>query len=214
LASYHIWHPAYVTAEPLTLEAFITLGDSLFLSRGTAALVDDTLEALSIRATPATWQFDVMRTHYFSSYRESSDDWRAAWDLVWRLRVTIQSESAPELPEPPGWGYFDLEAVDASYRPDDTPEHYDGWPCLLLADARKQSTIEAAQGIVERAYPHADSVRGQAFVRHPQLRSEIGFFPRAYYEQGATDAEATLKALVDAGAFVRFHDLEPAQDRD
>ena len=52
MTGYHIWHPAYVVAEPLTLEAFVTLGESLLLSHGTDMFVDETLRALGLTLAP------------------------------------------------------------------------------------------------------------------------------------------------------------------
>ena len=157
-----------------------------------------------------TSRLDAMRTHYFSSYRGTSGDWRDAWDLVWRLRVTLVVDRGPTLPEPPGWGYFDLEAAGRQL-----PDDGDGeWLCELIADARDSSTIDEAEEIVRRAHLDADCVRGRAFIRYPQLRCDLGNRPRAWYERGAPEAEATLEALDAAGASVRFDGLDAVRQDD
>jgi hypothetical protein len=205
MASYHIWHPAYVHAEPLVLEAFITLGDSIFLSQGTATFVQAVLNALGLVIQPLSWQLQPVRTHYFNSYREDSGNWEDAWDLVWRLRMTLRPESPPALPDPPGWGYFDLNAADGSFRPESEPRQWRGWNCLLLADAADVSIIETVKSIVGSAQPQAVCEWGKAFGRLHELRCDLGYYPRSFYERGAPEAEALLPKFIQAGAAVRFN---------
>jgi hypothetical protein len=205
MASYHIWHPAYVQSEPLILEAFITLGDSIFLSQGTATFVQAALSALGLAIQPLSWQLQPVRTHYFNSYREDSGNWEDAWDLVWRLRVTLPPESPPALPDPPGWGYFDLNAADGSFRPDDAPQQWPGWNCLILADAADVSTIERVERIVTSAQPQAACEWAKAFGRDHQLRCDLGYYPRTFYAGGAPETEALLREIIQAGASVRFN---------
>jgi len=204
MASYHIWHPAYVHADPLILEAFVTLGDSIFLSKGTPTFVEAALSALGLALQPLSWQFQPVRTHYFNSYRTHSGDWEDAWDLVWRLRMSIDPASPPPLPAPPGWGYFDLNAADGSFRPDDQPQQWPGWNCLILADARDLGTLRAVERIVQRSRPDVVCEWGKAFGREHELRSDLGYYPREFYESGAAEAEALLSEIVGAGASVRF----------
>lgn len=206
MASFHIWHPAYVSADPLVLEAFITLGDSIFLSTGTAAFVREALNAMGIETEPLAWDMLPARTHYFNSYREESGDWEDAWSLAWRLRMRLPPEPPPALPEPPGWGFFDLEALDSSYRPADEPRQWPGWHCLLLADAPQASTVERLTRIVERAQPQAVCEWGKAFGHDHELRCDLGYQQRAFYERGAPGAEALLCQFVQEGASVRFND--------
>ncbi len=199
MASYHLWHPAYVTAEPLTLELFVTQGDALMPPGPAPGLARSALDALGLGDDPRTQRVDAVRTHYFSSHRDASEDWRDRWDLSWRLRMTFVTSRAASLPEPPGWGYYDLDAVGATEPPsEDGP-----WPCLLVADVRDAEGLEAAEGVAADAFPDAECVRGRAFTRRPQLRCEAGPFPRAWYEDGAAEAEAALQALAAAGASVR-----------
>ncbi len=207
MAAYHIWHPAYIRGEPLTLEAFVTLGDTILLSRGTDALVQAALSVLGLAITPVAWQFEAMRTHYFSSYRDLSGDWEDRWALAWRLRVILPPRSAPALPEPPGWGYFDLDAADGSFRAGDRPQLWPGWPCLILADASSALIFENTERVVRNAHRQAVCDRGRAFGRYDELRCDLGFFPRSFYEQGAADAEALLDQIAKTGASVRFSGL-------
>ena len=208
MASYHIWHPAFVNAEPLILEAFITLGDSLFLCRGTDKFVEGALQVLQLTIQSLSWQLEAMRTPYFSSYRGSTDEWEDAWDLAWRLRITLPPDSPPVLPRPPGWGYFDLDAADGSFRPDDSPSQWAGWHCLILADAADPNTIEHAERRVKDAQPQAVCVRCRPAGRYHQLRCDLGYYPLAFYAQGALEAEAVLREISGTGASVRFTGLE------
>ena len=207
MAPYHLWHPSYVIAEPLTIEAFVTLGDSLLLSHGTDAFVRQALRAIGLDVRVQDWHLDAVRSHYFNSHREASSDWEDAWDLTWRLRVAIDAADPPDLPDPPRSGYFDLDASDGSFRPDDRPQQRDGWVCLLLADAPSTRIMKAAAAVIERRHPDADCLHGRAFNRYPQLRCEVGCFPRAWYEQGAAEAEETLAELKAVDASVRYHGL-------
>ena len=207
MAAYHIWHPAYVRSEPLILEAFVTLGDAIFLAHGTDAFVQAVLEVLGIGVKPAAWQFDAMRTHYFSSYRDSSTDWEDRWALAWRLRATLPPESPPMLPELNRRGYFDLNAADGSFRADDRPQQWAGWPCLILADAPSATIFESAERVVQSARAQTSCERGVAFGRYPQLRCDLGYFPRAFYEQGAQEAEALLDEISKIGASTRFYGM-------
>jgi hypothetical protein len=146
--------------------------------------------------------FEYFRTHYFSSSRHDSGDWEDDWDLVWRLRATFDMDPPPEIPEPPTAGFFDLEAVDRTFEPEDMPQERDSFACLLLADAAS---------VVTRVIPMQRPCEGG---RTGAIRSwcSIGVFPRSYYEQGATSAEETLKALQETGVAVRFEDLQPKPD--
>ena len=116
---------------------------------GTLAFAEAALAALGIAEAPRTHALEAVRTHYFSSHRGQTGDWRDDWDLAWRLRVTLVSDRAPALPESPGWGYFDLDIAGG-----DTPADDAGpWPCLLLADARDTATLEAAGEAVRAEAP-------------------------------------------------------------
>jgi hypothetical protein len=205
MAAYHIWHPAYVRGEPLTLEAFVTLGDAIFLSRGTDAFVQAALSVLGVTIRPADWQFEAMRTHYFSSYRDSSSDWEDRWSLAWRLRVVLSPPQSGALADLPAWGYFDLDAADGSFRADDRPQQWAGWPCLILADASSMAIYESAERVVHNLRPQATCEHGKAFGRYDQLRCDLGYFPRDFYQQGAPEAEALLHEISKTGASVRFN---------
>jgi hypothetical protein len=204
MADFHLWHPAYIPLSRPTLECFITLGESIFLSRGTGAWVRRALEALGISTPPAMWQLQAMRTHYFSSYRGVTGDWEDDWALAWRLRVTFPDGAMPPLPRPPTWGYFDLDAADTTFNPLDPPAQWEGWPGLLLADAQTPAAIEEFDALVRGQLPEAACVRSEAFSRYPQLRCDLGFRHRSFFERGAQEFEALLQQLVDAGAFIRF----------
>lgn len=208
MASYHVWHATYVSAAPITLDAFVTHGSAFFLRDGTDALVRAALDAIGVLAAPTRWTFTPMRAAYFSSYRQPGAPWEDAWQLVWRLRVELAV--SPPLPPAPGWGYVDLEAADASYRPDDRVEDRAAWPCLVLADAPDLAAIARMRTIVQRRWPEARVVLGQAFDRFPQLRCDLGERPRAFYEAGAVEAEALLVELAAAGAAVGY---EASRDR-
>jgi hypothetical protein len=208
MAGYHIWHPAYVVAEPLTLECFVTLGDSFLLARGTDEFTAAALAAIGVAERPASWTMEPMRTHYFSSYREESRDWEDRWALVWRLRAVLVTNRAPVLAPAPPWGYFDLDAPDASFRLDRRPQLDTGWPCLLLADAADVPLLESARKKILEAFPSAECVWGKAFGIHPELRCNLGYFDRGEYERGLPPVEELLAALRLAGVFVRFHNLQ------
>jgi hypothetical protein len=210
MASYHIWHPAYVIAEPLTLECFVTMGDSFFLARGTDEFTVAALAAIGVAERPALWTMEPMRTHYFSSYREASDDWEDRWALVWRLRANLVTNRAPVLAAPPSWGYFDLDTADASFRANHRPQLDAGWPCLLLADAADVPILESARKTIFEAFPSAECVWGKAFGIHPELRCNLGYFDRGEYERGLPRVEEVLAGLRSKGVFVRFHDLQTA----
>ena len=212
MASFHLWHPAYVISEPLTLECFITLGDSFLLANGTDAFAAAALQVIGITAPPRSWTMEAMRTHYFSSYREGSDNWEDRWNLAWRLRCVLDIDRAPALPKPPPWGFFDIDAIDRSFHPTHRPQLAQGWNCLLIADAREQAVLDKGRQLVEATF-HAESVWGRAFGVFPQLRCDLGYFERAYYEAGATDVEELLRQLQEAGALVRFHHLSNEQKR-
>ena len=114
--------------------------------------------------------------------------------------MTLVTSRAPALPEPPSWGFYDLDAAGAS-----APAGEEGpWPCLLLADVRDAKTLERVEAIAAEAFPDGTCEHGRAFTRHPQLRCEAGAFPRAWYEDGAAEAEAALERMVAAGATVRY----------
>lgn len=207
MASYHLWHPAYVIGDPLTLELFVTQGDALLAPKAGTAVAEAALDALGLDVAPRASRLEEMRTHYFSSYRGETGDWRDAWDLVWRLRMRLVVDRAPTLPAPPSGGYFDLDKAPVA-APRDTDR---AWSCLLLADARESKAIDDAEAIVRRSHPDADYVRGRAFTRYPQLRAVIGSHRRAWYERGAEEAEATLEAIAtETGASVRFDGLRAA----
>jgi hypothetical protein len=208
MASYHIWHPAYVNQHPETLEAFITLGDSIFLSRGTETFVQAALRALDLEIKPVSWQLEAIRTHYFGSYRGSTGEWEDDWPLAWRLRVMLSPGSQPALPQPPSWGYCNLDAADGSFRPDDRPRQWAGWHCLILADTVSSNVLDQAESIVRNSRGQAVCTRGIAFGRYPQLRCDLGYFPRGFYEQGAPEAEAVLREISQTGASVRFNGIK------
>jgi hypothetical protein len=203
MAQYHLWHPAYVAQGPATLECFATLGDAFCLSRGTDAFVREALAALDITAAPQRWTFEAMRTHYFSSYRDTPEaTGAAAWDLAWRLRVELAE--APLLPDSPAGGYFDFDGVDGSWGMADDPDVWPAWPCLVLADAPSEEALARARTRVMERFPDAELTLGEAYGDLPQLRCVLGERPRSFYEDGAGPAEALLSALVSAGASVRF----------
>lgn len=204
MASYHLWHPAYIASKPLTLECFVTLGDAFFLSRGTDDFVQAALRAIGLDVETDTWRFDAMRTPYFSSYRGVTGDWEDDWALAWRLRAQLKPTPAPAPPAAPSWGYFDLEAVDKSFDPLDHPDRWQGWHGLVLADAPDLAVIDAVRDILRRRYPQAECVLGKAFSRDPQLRCDLGFRKRTFFESGAAEFEDLLTRLVEAGASVRF----------
>src|SRR5947209_6880412 len=184
MAGYHLWHPAYVIAEPLTLEAFITLGDAFLPPRRDAQAVLAALD-LNVKTRGAT--LDPIRTHYFSSYRDSGD-WEDRWAPAWRLRATLLTERAPTLPnEPLHFGYDGAP---------DPPADEHEWRCLVIAHADDDDTIEAAAHAVE----DADCLRAEASGHRPQLRCDLGVRTQPWYESGAPEAEALLRALSAAGA--------------
>ncbi len=202
---HHLWHPSYVSREPIVLEAFATLGDAFTLSRGTDELVRAALARFGITAAPRRWTFVATRTHYFNEYRGEPDcAWADAWSLAWRLRAEL--DEAPPLPAPPRRGYFDLEEADATFRFSDSPEDWPAWPCLVLADAPDEETLIDARKLVEARFPDAELTFGEAYRQVPQLRVLLGDRPRAFYEAGAAEAEALLSVLTDVGASVRFDD--------
>jgi hypothetical protein len=205
VASYHLWNPAYIAAEPLTLECFATLGDTFFLSRGTDDLVRAALAAIGVDVDPTSWQFEAMRTHYFGSYRGTTGDWRDDWALAWRLRATLRVDRAPTIADCPIWGYYDLDAVDTTFDPQNRPDQWDGWPGLILADSHDANVIAAVCEIVEGQYHEAACVLGER-RGCPQLRCDLGFRARAFYESGAPEFESTLAQIIEAGASVRFDD--------
>jgi hypothetical protein len=207
VASYHLWHPSYVVGDPLTLELFVTQGDALLAPAAGTEVAKAALEALGLDVTPRASRLEEMRTHYFSSHRGETGDWRDAWDLVWRLRTRLVVDRAPTLPAPPGGGYFDLDKAPGAM-PNDTDR---AWPCLLLADASESKTIDEAEAIVRRSHPDADCVRGRAYTRYPQLRAVVGSHRSAWYERGAEEAEAILESIAaETGASVHFDGLRAA----
>jgi hypothetical protein len=62
MASYHVWHPAYLPGRAV-LEMFVTRGNAYFLSRGTPALVSAALRAVGVSAPADRVSFEAMRTH-------------------------------------------------------------------------------------------------------------------------------------------------------
>lgn len=202
MANYHFWHPAFVAAEPLTLEVFLTQGDALLPPAGGEKTAAAILETLGAESTINGTDFNAIRTAYFSSYRENSTDWRDAWSLTWTLRITLDTDRAPTIPNPPSSGYFDLNS--AATVPESEAQ---SWPCILIADAPTTKILNAACAITKRSFPDARILLGRAFGRYSQLRCDIGERTRSWYEDGATEAEATLTALSQAGATVRFDGL-------
>jgi hypothetical protein len=208
MSNYHIWRPAYVRLESVVLELFITLGDSLFLARGTDDFVKAALATLRISQEPLAWEFDAMRSHYFTSYRETSDNWEDRWSLVWRLRVKFANGSAPVIGAPPAWGYYDLDEADASFRADDRAQLWSGWPCLVVCDSAETSIIESAQSILENRFAQAICTRGEAPSSLYELRCDLGYFPRSFYEKEAAEAEEVLREIAETGASTRYRDTE------
>ena len=115
-------------------------------------------------------------------------------------RITLATSRAPALPEPPGHGFYDLDARGATEPPgEDGP-----WPCLLLADVPDEPALRVVQDIAEEAFPEGVCEHGRAFTRRPQLRCEAGSFPRRFYADGAAEAEAVLDRFAKAGATIRY----------
>lgn len=203
MADYHIWHPSYQPGQTATLDAFVTLGEAFYLNRGTDEVIGDLLVALAIDASVTGWRFSAVRTHYFGSYRESSDAWNEKWKTAFRAQVELE-KSVP-LPAEPGHGYFDLDTTDATYLSTEDPDTWAEWTCVVIATARDLDHLADLKTIVAGAFPAASTVVVQAFNGYPQLRCDLGPHPRSFYEAGAASAEALLDQLDAAGASTRFH---------
>lgn len=202
MGSFHLWHPAYVLAEPLTLEAYVTLGDAILPPGDAAAVTEAATAALDLGLTWRDPRLEPVRTHYFSSSRGQTGDWQDDWAVVWRLRATILTGQEQALAEPPGWGYVDLD-VGASAPADD-----DTWPCVVIADAADAGVIDAAKRRIRASHPDAELRHGKAFARYPQLRCDLGERPRSWFADGAEEAEVTLAMLAERGLSVRFDGLD------
>jgi hypothetical protein len=203
VANFHAWHPAFILSEPLTVECFLTLGDSLFMGRGTDALVRSTLDAVGTNLDPVAWSCDAVRTHYFSSYREDSSDWRDRWALAWRLRVEVRIEPRPTLEAIAPGEYLDVDAVDRSFTPATAPDAWNEWPAVILADGTNAVVSEATR-IATAFCENAHCVIGRAYTRWPQLRCDLGPVGRQVFESGAPTLERLVTALAERGLSVRF----------
>lgn len=210
MSAFHLWHPAYVLSDPLTLECFVTLGESLLLAEGTDAFVGAALRAMRIEEPPRSWTMQPVRTHYFSSYRQDSHHWEDRWNLAWRLRLVLDPARPPAVASPPPWGYFDVDEIDASFHPMRRPQLASGWHCLLIADAVEHSVLESGRHSILEGFPLAECAWGKAFGVYPQLRCDLGYFEATYYEQGAPAVEDVLRRLEAGGVSVHHADLQDA----
>ena len=191
MGAYLLWHPAYVDAKPLTLEAFVTVGDALLEPRAGPDLDRSVRAALGLPVDGGPADLERVRTSYFTSYRDSPD-WESRWALAWRWRTAVGvDDSRPPLPPFPDDGSEDVEAAGIM------PGPPAACPCVLLVDAPTQALAHLAATVVERLCPGAQIEQGRAVDRFPQLRIDLGPRPVAWYEAGADEAEAVLTALAD-----------------
>ena len=191
MGAYLLWHPAYVVGEPLTLEAFVTMGDALLEPRAGGALDVSVRTALGLPIDGEPADLEPARSSYFTSYRDSAL-WEDRWASVWRWRTRVGvDESRRALPAFPDDGCVDIEAAGNLPGPPEVS------PCLLVVDARTPAEARRAATVVTRVCPDARIERGRALDRFPQLRVDLGPKPVEWYEAGADEAEALLAALAD-----------------
>lgn len=196
MGSYHLWHPCFVRADPLTIEAYVTTGDALLDPRRSRELTVAALSAIGLADAASRVHddaLDVARSPYFSSYRDRPD-WQDRWPEVWRWRVTLAPGATPAMPTAPPGNRYDLDA------PGSMPHEREKWTCLLVVDAASDATRDRAAGAIAAAFPAATVEPARALDRFPQLRVDLGTFPVSWFEAGAPEAEELLAALHEVGA--------------
>ncbi len=196
MGSYHLWHPCFVRADPLTIEAFVTTGDALLDPRRGRELTVAALSAIGLADVASRVRddaLDVARSQYFSSYRDRPD-WRDSWPAVWRWRATLTPGPTPALRTAPMGNRYDLDA------PGSLPQENQQWTCLLVVDAASDAIRDRAAELIAAAFPGSALGRARALDRFPQLRADLGRFPVSWFEAGAAEAEELLIKLDEAGA--------------
>ncbi len=199
---YNLWFPSYIRSAPMTLDCFITLGSSMFLGRGTNVFVNAALAPLGIQAQPGAWRLTPMRTHYFTSYRDS-DNWRDRWELTWRLRVRLDPKKSPALPTLPD-GHVGSMALDESFVVSARPDLWNKWPLILLFETTTLEPHAALRALLARRFPDAQFDTGHAYGTLIQLRCQIPARAKSYFELGAEGAEKALGEAEQRGASCHY----------
>jgi hypothetical protein len=132
---FNIWHPHLLTSTRLVLD--ITPAEADLVRVGTKSFVSDCLRTVGVPGSASGWNIITARQSYYSDYTHSPD-WRARWDIVWILDVTLSSPGY--LPEPVGIVPYKTAAADDSADGYDEPADLNR--ALLLASFPKRKNIE------------------------------------------------------------------------
>lgn len=186
MALYEVWNPHLIGAR--TLRVDVTEAEARFTEHGSPALIAATAATLGVGEV-VSWQRRVVRSQYFSWYRDEDEAWVDRWPLVWQLTLELREERA--VAPIPRTGRFALDALGPS-RPDDPPVGDAGAPYVVIAAFRDRATADAA----------LVAVRGLKLERGVAM----GRFPSLAVEVSEADAEAVVSQLADAGGTINQRD--------
>lgn len=123
---FNIWNPHQPNETTLILD--ITPAEAALVCGGSRAFVSACLNACGILANFSSWTVRTARQSYYSDYLQSPD-WRARWDIVWILEVTLSSEF--DLRNPVKVFPYKTDVLDESAEGYDEPEMDFGLGLLL-----------------------------------------------------------------------------------
>jgi hypothetical protein len=184
MALYEVWNPHLIA--PRTLRVEVTEAEARFTAHGSDALIAAAAAALGVGEV-GSWQRRVVRSQYFSWYRDEDEAWVDRWPLVWQLTLELREERA--VAPIPRIGRFALDALGPS-QPDEPPVGDADLPYVVIAAFRDRAAADAAVA------PGMSVERGVAMGRFPSLAVEVA----------EADAEPMVARLADAGATINQRD--------
>lgn len=208
---FYIWNPIIVPRQPKTMEFVVTRGEAFSLNKGTKKFFQTVFEALEIEAKVDDWKIKMYRSKYYTDYL-GEDDWRDNWQIIWRVRVTANSniKSLPNTDEP----WIGIDETDTTWEtaPDDDDETVG---CLVVADFEKKSELENAKKRIrednevkkmQKKYSvgEPEFAVSETMGLYPQLQIDLGDFPGKFFARDADYAEYVMELCRKENATTHF----------